>query len=43
MYICSYNLPGGEFKYRVDLFPRDVELLDDFLDAGSGFKIFKHG
>src|SRR5258708_5336247 len=34
---------GGKFKHRVDLFPRDVELLNDFLDAGSGFKVFKYG
>src|SRR5450631_4415121 len=32
---------GGKFKYRVNLFPRDVELVDNFLDAGSGFKVFE--
>ena len=26
---------GGEFKDRVDLFPRDIEMLDDFLYAGA--------
>src|ERR1035437_4199628 len=34
---------GGKFKYRINLFPRDVELLDDFLYGGSGFKVFEHG
>src|SRR5229473_4000616 len=34
---------GGKFQYRVDLFPRDVELLDDFLYAGSGFEVFEYG
>jgi hypothetical protein len=34
---------GGKFKYRVNLFPRDVKLLDDFLYSGSGCKVFKHG
>src|SRR5712692_7972369 len=32
---------GGEFQYRVDLFPRDVELLDDFLYSGSSFEVFE--
>ncbi len=46
--ICSgggdrIKAAGGKFKYRVDLFPRDVELLDDFLYGGSGFEIFEHG
>src|SRR6266700_2801834 len=31
---------GGKLKDRVDLFPRDIELLDDFLDGGSSFKVF---
>jgi hypothetical protein len=34
---------GGEFKYSINLFPRDIELLDDFLDGGSGFDVFEHG
>jgi hypothetical protein len=34
---------GGKFKYRINLFPRDVELLDDFLYAGSSFNVFEHG
>src|SRR5271157_3159718 len=34
---------GGKFKYRVDLFPRDVELLNDFFYGGPGFEIFEHG
>jgi hypothetical protein len=29
----------GKFEYRVDLFPRNVGLLDDFLDAGSSFEV----
>jgi hypothetical protein len=27
---------GGKFQYRVDLFSRDVELLDDFLYGEIG-------
>src|SRR5271165_3151230 len=34
---------GGKFKHRVDLFPRDVELLDDFFYCGSGFEVFEDG
>src|SRR5271165_219167 len=34
---------GGKFKYRVDLFPRDIELLYDFFYRGSGFEVFEHG
>src|SRR6266496_3872149 len=34
---------GGKFQDRVDLFPREVELLDDFLYGGSGFEVFEHG
>jgi len=34
---------GRKLKYRGNLLPRDVELVDDFLYAGSGFKIFEHG
>src|ERR1700730_6955463 len=34
---------GGKFKHRADLFPRDVELLDDLLDGGSCFDLFEHG
>src|ERR1700675_347671 len=32
----------GKFKYRVDLFPRDVELLDYFLYGRSSFEVFEH-
>src|SRR6266851_740411 len=46
--ICSgdadrIKAAGGKFQYGVDLFPRDVELLDDFLYAGSGFEVFEYG
>jgi hypothetical protein len=30
-----------KFQYGVDLFPRDVELLDDFFDGGSGLEVFR--
>jgi len=33
----------GKFKDRVDLLPRDVELLDDFFYGSPGFKVFEHG
>src|SRR5580700_10713435 len=33
----------GKFKYCVDLFPGDVELLDDFLYGGSCLEVFEHG
>jgi hypothetical protein len=33
--------PGGKFKYRADLFPCEVELLDDFLDTGSGLEVLE--
>jgi hypothetical protein len=31
----------SEFEYRVDLFKRNVELLDDFVDAGCGFEVLE--
>jgi hypothetical protein len=34
---------SGKFKYRADLLPGDVELLDDVLDGGSRFEVFEHG
>lgn len=34
---------GSKLKYHVDLFSRDVKLLDDFLYAGSGFQILEYG
>ena len=34
---------GGKIKNGVYLFPADVELVDYFLYAGSGFKVFEHG
>ena len=46
--ICNWGrdwikAEGGKFKYRVDLFPRNVELLDDFLYGDSGLEVVKHG
>src|ERR1700691_5837175 len=48
--VCSGNsgwrciqTAGGKFQYRVDLFSRDVELIDDFLYGGSRFQVFEHG
>src|SRR5271157_5445852 len=46
--ICSrggdwIKAAGGKFNYRIDLFPRDVELLYDFFYRGSGFEVFEHG
>jgi hypothetical protein len=46
--ICSgdpdrIEAAGGKFQYSIDLFPRDVELLDDFLYAGSSFEVFEYG
>lgn len=32
-------LKGGKLQYRIDLFPCDVELLDDFLYRGSSFEV----
>ena len=32
-----------KLNYRIDLLPRYVELLNDFVDAGPGFKVFEHG
>src|SRR5450432_1296750 len=34
---------GGKCQYRVDLFPSDVELLNDFLNGCSGFEVFEYG
>jgi hypothetical protein len=31
----SVEAAGGKLKYLVDLFARDVELLDDFVDRGA--------
>ena len=39
----SVEAAGGKLKYLVDLFARDVELLDDFVDRGAGFEIFEYG
>src|SRR5215472_16998857 len=33
---------SGERKHGVDLFPRDVELLNDLVYRGSGFKVVEH-
>src|SRR5437763_16696308 len=35
--------PGGELKNRVDLLPRQVELLNDLVDAGTGFQVVEDG
>jgi len=35
--------PGGEFKYGLNLLPRQVELVDDFVKGGSGFKVLEDG
>src|SRR5271156_496558 len=32
----------GKFQHRVDLFSREVELFDDFLDGSSGLEILEH-
>src|ERR1700682_4177698 len=34
---------GSKFQHCVDLLPRDIELLDDFLNTRTGLKIFKDG
>ncbi len=34
---------GGKLKHLVDLFARDVELLDDFVDRGASFEVFEYG
>src|SRR6266852_1360607 len=46
--ICSgdagrIKAAGCKFQYCIDLFPRDVELFDDFLDGGSRFEVFEYG
>src|SRR5271157_3741852 len=46
--ICSrgrdrIKAAGGKFKYHVDLFQCDVELLDNFFYGGSGLEVFEHG
>jgi hypothetical protein len=33
---------GGEFEHRLNLLPRYMKLLDDFLDARTCLKIFKN-
>lgn len=34
---------GGKFQHRTDLFPPDVELLDNFLYGGSSLEILEYG
>jgi hypothetical protein len=34
---------SGELKYGVDLFARYIKLLNDFVYAGSGFKVVEDG
>jgi hypothetical protein len=36
------GIPGGKFQHLDDLFAREAELLDDFLDSGYGFEVFEH-
>jgi hypothetical protein len=38
----SVEAAGGKLKYLVDLFARDVKLLDDFVDRGAGFEVFEY-
>ena len=38
----SVEAAGGKLKYLVDLFARDVELFDDFVDRGAGFEVFEY-
>ena len=33
----------GEFKNRVNLLARNIELFDDFLNARAGFEVFEDG
>ena len=33
----------GKLKYRIDLFPRYIELLDNLPYARAGFEVLKHG
>src|SRR5208282_4201010 len=37
-----FQASGGEFQHGVDLFPRDVKLLDDLIYSGSRFEVLKH-
>src|ERR1700739_4871833 len=37
----SVEAAGGKLKHLVDLFARNVELLDDFVDRGAGFEVFE--
>jgi hypothetical protein len=32
-----------KLQYRIDLFPRNVELLDNFVNARPSFEVFEHG
>ena len=34
---------GGKLQDRVDLFARNVELLDDFINVRASFEIQEHG
>ncbi len=33
---------GGKFKHGLNLFPRNIVLLDNFLNARTDFQIFKN-
>jgi hypothetical protein len=34
---------GGKFEHGLNLLPRDVELVDDFVYSGSGLKVLEDG
>jgi hypothetical protein len=39
----SVEAAGGKLKHLADLFARNVELLDDFVDRCAGFEVFEDG
>jgi hypothetical protein len=39
----SVEAAAGKLKYLVDLFARDVELFDDFIDRGARFEVLEYG
>jgi hypothetical protein len=39
----SVEAARRELKHLVDLFARNVELFDDFVDCGSCFEVFEYG
>jgi len=38
----GFETPCGKLKHSVDLLTRDVELLDDLVDAGSSLEILEY-